>query len=75
MGAQDEQPAPVGDGAECWPEVIRRWRTERPPAGATNGVLGLMIADAEARDAIGRERYGTPLRVKNGRDKIGRAHV
>ncbi len=30
----------------------------------------LVIADMQARDAVGRERYGTPLQPFNGRDAL-----
>lgn len=29
-----------------------------------------MIADMTARDTLGRERYGTPLQARNGRDPL-----
>jgi hypothetical protein len=56
------QPAPTaGDGAEVWPAI-----TEAP---------GLVLPDwlredMRERDRVGRERYGTPLRVWNGRDAV-----
>jgi hypothetical protein len=30
----------------------------------------LVIADMQARDTLGRERYGTPLQPSNGRDAL-----
>ena len=33
-------------------------------------VWGLVIEDMQARDALGRERYGTPLQPFNGRDAL-----
>ena len=30
----------------------------------------LVIADMEARDRVGREKYGTPLQTNNGRDAL-----
>lgn len=33
-------------------------------------VWDLVIADMEARDRVGRERYGTPLQPHNGRDAL-----
>lgn len=30
----------------------------------------LVVADMQARDQLGRERYGTPLRAHNGRDPL-----
>ena len=52
-----EPPPTAGEGAECWPLVI----ASSPWSDATK-------ADMLARDALGRERYGTPLHVWNGRD-------
>jgi hypothetical protein len=43
------------------------------PAPTSNGlpaVWDLVIADMKERDAIGRERYGTPLQPFNGRDAL-----
>ena len=33
-------------------------------------IWGLVVADMQARDRIGRERYGTPLQAGNGRDAL-----
>lgn len=33
-------------------------------------VWDLVIADMQARDRLGRERYGTPLQPHNGRDAL-----
>ena len=41
-----------------------------PPTGNGTPIWPLVIADMQARDAIGRERYGTPLRAHNGRDAL-----
>jgi hypothetical protein len=43
------------------------------PAPITNSlpaVWDLVIADMQARDQVGRERYGTPLQPFNGRDAL-----
>ena len=43
------------------------------PAPITNStvpVWDLVIADMRERDHVGRERYGTPLQVNNGRDAL-----
>ena len=37
-------------------------------------VWELVIADMRARDAVGRERYGTPLQAHNGRDALQDAY-
>lgn len=34
----------------------------------------LVIADMKARDALGRQRYGTPLQAFNGRDALQDAY-
>ncbi len=34
----------------------------------------LVIADMVARDALGRQRYGTPLQAFNGRDALQDAY-
>ena len=51
------------EGAEVWPLVIasRDW----PPQ---------VVADMRARDALGRERYGKPLRVFTERDALQDAY-
>lgn len=41
-----------------------------PVPNARPAVWGLVIADMHARDAQGRERYGTPLQPFNGRDPL-----
>lgn len=33
-------------------------------------VWDLVIQDMKERDQVGRERYGTPLQVENGRDHL-----
>lgn len=37
-------------------------------------VWEMVIADMKARDHVGRERYGTPLQVTNGRDALQDAY-
>lgn len=41
-----------------------------PKPNASTPVWDLVIADMKARDAAGRERYGTPLQANNGRDHL-----
>jgi hypothetical protein len=55
------QPPPTGDGAEVWPLVIAELRAQGHHRLAEYGA---------ARDAFGRAKYGTPLRVVNGRDAL-----
>lgn len=46
---------------------------EDQPAPTTNGRTAIwdqVIADMQARDKLGRERYGTPLQAFNGRDAL-----
>ena len=60
------QPAPVQserDNPACWPQVI-----------VEAGHLPEIIPDMLERDRIGRERYGVPLRVWNGRDALADAY-
>lgn len=38
-------------------------------------VWPLVIADMNARDQVGRERYGTPLQPHNGRDALADAYA
>ena len=65
MSATTEQPPPTaGSGSEVWPIILDRYR-ESPPE---------LLADMRARDSLGRERYGTPLRTWNGRDAVADAY-
>lgn len=45
---------------------------DQPPPTPTTGpsVWDLVIEDFRQRDQLGRERYGTPLQVDNGRDHL-----
>ncbi len=52
-----------------------KWWTapaDQPPPEPNDGrpIWDLVIADFLERDQIGRERYGTPLQVGNGRDAL-----
>jgi len=57
-----QQPAPTaGEGAELWPLIFQ------------NSDLALpewLVADMKDRHAAGVAKYGTPLRVWNGRDAV-----
>lgn len=60
-----EQPPPTeGSGPEVWGAVLERH----------NLAGGPLWEDMVARDMLGRERYGTPLRVWNGRDAVSDAY-
>ena len=39
-----------------------------PTPNATRPIWELVVEDMQARDQLGRERYGTPLQAHNGRD-------
>ena len=41
-----------------------------PKPNAYPAVWLLVIADMDARDRVGRARYGTPLQPHNGRDAL-----
>lgn len=65
------QPDPTPNvNPPCWEAVLadlrtnKRWR-DQPP-----GLVDLLAVDALERDAVGRERYGTPLQSFNGRDAL-----
>lgn len=62
-----DQLAPIAtDAVPTWDLVIQdivTYHGDRPHAD-------LVIADANARDGIGRERYGVPLQAGNGRDSL-----
>lgn len=48
------------------------------PAPTPNGnrpVWDMVIDDMRQRDAVGRERYGTPLQIHNGRDALQDAYA
>lgn len=48
---------------------------EQPtPTGDGPEVWPMVIADMHARAALGKERYGTPLRAFNGRDQLTDAY-
>lgn len=41
-----------------------------PTSNSRPAVWDLVIKDMQERDAVGRERYGTPLQPFNGRDAL-----
>jgi hypothetical protein len=51
-------------------------RKEQPAPVANDGpaVWPLVVADMQARDQLGRERYGVPLQPNNGRDALRDAY-
>lgn len=49
---------------------------EQPPPRKNNSqpIWELVVSDMQARDQVGRERYGTPLQAHNGRDALWDAY-
>ena len=48
-------------------------RIQGQPAPVPNSnpaIWDMVLADMKERDAVGRERYGTPLQANNGRDML-----
>lgn len=48
-------------------------RIQDQPAPVPNSnpaIWDLVLVDMKERDAVGRERYGTPLQAGNGRDML-----
>ncbi|MBZ4371496.1 hypothetical protein [Corallococcus sp. AS-1-6] len=73
------QPPPVAnDKPAVWDLVVQDLDLDEarlPPISADRPwaeqrVVALVRADAKARDAQGRERYGVPLQAGNGRDAL-----
>lgn len=69
--ATTDQPTPTGDGPEVWPPLIDSLQEQIPRLSPTDARIAMaIVADCRARDRLGRERYGTPLRAHNGRDAL-----
>ncbi len=45
-----------------------------PTPNENPAIWPIVVADMQARDQIGRERYGTPLQAHNGRDMLRDAY-
>jgi hypothetical protein len=45
---------------------------DQPPPSPNNStpIWDLVIKDMHERDHVGRQRYGTPLQARNGRDSL-----
>ena len=58
------------------PTPEQRAATEQPPPqpNANCSIWRLVIEDMQARDKLGRQRYGTPLQAHNGRDALTDAY-
>jgi hypothetical protein len=46
-----------------------------PIPNSSTPLWELVIADMRERDAVGRQRYGTPLQAHNGRDALADAYA
>ena len=65
------EPPPAKTGSTpVWPLVF----ADVEALGFEDPVRGLLVADMHARDAFGREKYGTPLTSDNGRDHLHDAY-
>jgi hypothetical protein len=65
-----DQPPPVAnDEPAVWPVVIRDIES-RCHGGASTEGLEQLADDARERDRVGRDRYGVPLQLHNGRDAL-----
>lgn len=47
---------------------------QRPTPNDSDAILDLVIADIQARDKVGVQRYGTRLQANNGRDSLRDAY-
>ncbi len=72
-----DQPPPTvrPDLIPVWENVIADFRTRYEDAFDGIEEVGKasafrVVADMRERDRLGRERYGTPLTVNNGRDQL-----
>lgn len=54
-------------GHKCPPWIVDQ---PDPKPNGKPAVWDLVIADMQARDRVGRQRYGTPLQAHNGRDAL-----
>jgi hypothetical protein len=79
MNIIEDQPAPIArpDRVPVWDLVIADLKRleieeygEPEPGDEPEEIHARILADMEARDRLGRERYGTPLTTGNGRDHL-----
>ncbi len=71
MTAIVDQPDPIVTSRRpAWDLVIEHVQQRRPMALDFGGLVDRVVADMRERDAVGRERYGTPLTSGNGRDHL-----
>lgn len=71
-----DQPPPIPtDRRPSWDLVIAYVDEAHLSFGVSMDVVRLVLDDMRDRDAIGRERYGTPLTSGNGRDHLVDAYA
>ena len=76
MGTIVDQPPPkTTDRRPSWDIVVSyvdqlRRENAHVVFGVADDVIGLVLSDMRDRDAVGRQRYGTPLTSGNGRDHL-----
>ena len=71
----DQPPPKTTDRRPSWDIVmsyVDQLRSENAhiALGVGGNVIPLVLTDMRERDAVGRERYGTPLTSGNGRDHL-----
>lgn len=70
-----DQPPPVHrpDHVPVWDMVVADMQSRRDEMTCDEGFgacVDRVVADMRERDRVGRERYGTPLTIHNGRDHL-----
>ncbi|WP_223644441.1 hypothetical protein [Corallococcus sp. EGB] len=73
---QPQPPPAANDKPAVWDLVVQDLERDEAPLStlkapfpwSTRDLMALVRADARARDAQGRKRYGVPLQAGNGRD-------
>lgn len=75
--SHDQPPPKVNTHEPLWPAVISDISAMLfiSPNAPTDSLLDRVTDDMHERDAVGRERYGTPLQPFNGRDPIRDAYA
>lgn len=68
---QDCDPG-CGPGDDCVVPRLRKMIVDQPEPVPNGGrpIWDLVVEDMQARDHVGRGRYGTPLQSHNGRDAL-----
>lgn len=64
------QSVPKPGGVAVWPLVVQSALKGEYVGVPQNEVTGDLVERMLSRDALGRERYGTPLQTDNGRDAL-----